>query len=236
MLAGQANLLNDKDLDMQCPHPNCTHHCSGTAIVDGVAVGVKSSLANHFAPDAHTRPKYVLEGAVPSQMYCIAGATGMSTYSKLLYRLVLKPPLPDAPVPKAPAGMPPLSKSEFSNLMAWLKLGRGALPPVASRMKALATVFEHLQSTGAAEEGTSIRCPVGWAHFLYPVCMPSVLWTCHKPKEQAALLRALLQKNALAPSPSNSVRKEAELLSPFVLDFLDGNGYFEFPEVRGIGG
>jgi hypothetical protein len=196
-------------------------------------LGTISKLSHHLTEDARKLIEYALRGALPAELRFISGAVGMQVFSKLLYRFILPPPLPGVVTAGLGAVGLPLSRSELDELIAWLLAGKGANAVVAGRMRALGRVFVYLRdSVPATRNGAAYRCPVSWAHFLYPICMPSTLWVSFKPVEQAAILRALKVPDALEPTPAGrELAGRVQQLAPCVGDFLSSCKLWNFPEV-----
>jgi hypothetical protein len=100
-------------------------------------------------------------------------------------------------------------------------------------MHALADVFQHLlDNVPETKQDERFRCPESWAHFLYPVCMPSTQFVCHDPVAQAAILRSAMQAGAFdAPLTGDALRRTAEQTSPWLIAFVDACGISAFPPV-----
>ena len=239
MVAGFTSLLHPHDTETVCPHPDCGNNPS-TLMCDCTCLGSVARLGGLMADDLRDRlTACPHRGALPPELRFISGAAGMRVFSKLLYRFVRPPPLPGTSAPPATSESDgPLALSEMEEAVVFLQQARGASAVVAKRMRALASVFVYLRDhVPETRVGSFFRCPVAWAHFLYPVCMPSTLWVSFEPVEQACVLRALKQENALEPTPhGRALAGRVQRIAPWIRDYLSACKVLNFPEVRQIAG
>jgi hypothetical protein len=221
---------------MTCPH--CKDNPD--LVPDGTSVGVIGRHRGKFAPDSRPRCQWEVAGAESSDFYFLTGAVGYREFSKLLYRFIRPPALPGKPAPAAPANELPLMLRELNALIKWLKTATASDPAVVRRMRALASVLEYLRDFVMEKPnggGHSLRCPESWAHFLYPLCMPSAVWVIHHPDEHVAILRALMVAGALDPHDAGEkLRKSVEQIAPWLVDFMSACKFTAFPSVSRVSG
>lgn len=232
-LAAHARLRSPDDSGMMCPCCGDDPANFDVTVGDGLSAGQAARMAAYLEQDKRSVLKWHLAGAEPHEQFFIVGAVGMREINKLLYRFVRQPGTRGKNAPKAPADEPSLHLRELKSLISLLR-NADAKPIVKERMNALADIFQFLLDSvpETKQMDGRFRCPESWAHFLYPVCMPSTQFVCHDPETQATILRQAMLPGAFESASGEALRATAERSSPWLIAFVDACGFSEFPPVR----
>ncbi len=211
-LRGWQSLLSEphQECPLCGPHPK-------VLIFDGLATGLRRSLAHHLGTDHLAEVPGIVEdaGGGLQELHFLDGITKAN--ASLLYSFVLPPPASSrgGALPITTAADNGLSDAQLDALVATSSGSKGSCPG----LYALHPFLLEARRTAVAVKGR-LCCAVPIARLLYPLIAPSVCFVSYQPAATADFLGRLLTGGVVSSPEFDHSRDFMNRVLPFFSDFF----------------